>query len=677
MSGSQTGDKKRKVLSIFGFGGLGKTTLAMEVCRRLDTVFQRQAQVSVSQAFDGRKDLQGLLQRVLQQIAKPKASNEEGIKQEDLLGSVDKCSVDELAIKLKVLLTNKRYLIVIDDVWTTSAWSAIISKLPENNCHSRIIVTTRIESVAKACSDTSACGDYMYKIEPLKGEDPRRLFTSIAFGSMNASCPVGLEVAMGDILKKCGGLPLAIVSIGGLLANYNSSDGKDMWERISKSLGSHMESHPSLEGLSQIVAVSFNNLPYHLKGCMMYSSIFPEDYVVEKKRLLSRWIAEGLVMEKRGLTQMEVAEACFDDLVSRGMIIRSADIMSNLNNVSRESCQVHDILLEVLVSKCIEANFASLAGGPYAGMSYNRIRRLSVHGGQQGHKDGPASSSSKISAGLGLKNGNEEIDVRHVRSLSMFDLGEHKLLDQLGKFTLLRVLDLEDSKGVKDKHMGDICRMYLMRFLSLKGTDISFMPPEVGKLEHLQTLDVSETQLAGLPESVTNLHQLERLLFSHKSKWDRLWVAPTGLSKMKALREASRVVIKDNVGAAKEIGDLEQLLGLFVYLDDSSTQYEEVRRELAGSLCRTNSLRWLIVGEMSSNRDTLDYLFDLSTPPPLLRFLRFAGGFSKFPEWVGSLTHLVEFTISWGGLSGDQLFDVLYPASRRSHSSDVSMMALN
>ncbi|KAM3223705.1 hypothetical protein ACQJBY_057208 [Aegilops geniculata] len=41
--------KHRKVLSIYGFGGLGKTTLAKEVCRKIQRHFHCQAFVSISQ----------------------------------------------------------------------------------------------------------------------------------------------------------------------------------------------------------------------------------------------------------------------------------------------------------------------------------------------------------------------------------------------------------------------------------------------------------------------------------------------------------------------------------------------------------------------------------------------------------------------------------------------------
>lgn len=98
-----------KVFSIVGFGGLGKTTLAMEVCRKLESVFQRQAMVSVSQAFDASKDLQVLLKRIILQIIKPKKSNENSINEEQSTGDIDSMDVSTLFQKLEVSLTGMRY----------------------------------------------------------------------------------------------------------------------------------------------------------------------------------------------------------------------------------------------------------------------------------------------------------------------------------------------------------------------------------------------------------------------------------------------------------------------------------------------------------------------------------------------------------------------------------------
>nr|CAB3452014.1 unnamed protein product [Digitaria exilis] len=182
-------------------------------------------------------------------------------------------------------------------------------------------------------------------------------------------------------------------------------------------MGSEMVSHPTLEGMRHIVALSYNHLPHELKRCMMYLSIFPEVYEIDKDRLVSRWIAEGLVPEKRGCTLTEVAETYLDELVSRNMVVRRFDERFDEYVLLDELYRVHDVLLEVMVSKSLESNFVSLLGEQYAGVSYDdRIRRLSIQG----------SSSS-----LGIEHGME---VKHVRSLSMFQLQEgHKLLDNLDK----------------------------------------------------------------------------------------------------------------------------------------------------------------------------------------------------------------------------------------------------
>ncbi|XBI96618.1 hypothetical protein VPH35_032880 [Triticum aestivum] len=640
-----------KVLSIVGFGGLGKTTLAIEVCRKLEEEFPHQAQVSVSQAFGGTKDFEGLLKRVLLQIVKPKADNAQGMKIEEPLDSVDNKDEGALIRMLHELLKDKRYLIVVDDVWTAATWDAIRFKLPENENGSRVIVTTRIQTVAEACS---VDGDLIHQMKCLDFDESKKLFLSRAFGSEDATLHDDLRSEMNKILKKCGGLPMAIISIANLLASYKSSESKDMWERVCKSIGSQMENNPTLEGMRQIVTLSYNHLHYYLKGCMMYLSIFPEDYVIVKKRLLKRWIAEGLVAEIRGLTLMETAEAYYDELVSRNMIGRADDIVTWWDGTV-ETCRVHDIVLEVMVSKSLEANFVSLIGGPYEGMSYGSMRRLSIHGGKEvAPVDSP---SNKIAASHGKKNAIEGMDMEHVRSLSMFGPEDQKkVLDRLCKFTLLRVLDLEDCMAIENKHLRDVCRMYLLRLLNLKGTSISHMPPEVGDLENLETLDVRGTQLEDLPETVTKLEKLEHLQINKKADiYFSCWKARKGLGRMKALRTLNVVVFDSDADAAEELGELQQLGELRMKVE-TDPLHLDVRQKLAKSLSKIYSLRWLNVTDRVRDGQYLDFIHDINPPPRLLRYLRIGSGISKLPEWIRSLNYLTELFLSWTYLDGDKLF---------------------
>ncbi|CAO1949068.1 unnamed protein product [Urochloa humidicola] len=414
-------------------------------------------------------------------------------------------------------------------------------------------------------------------------------------------------------------------------------------------MGSEMVAHPTLEGMRHIVALSYNHLPHELKGCVMYLSIFPEDYVIDKNRLLSRWIAEGLVPEKRGWTPMEVAESYLDELVSRNIVIPRFGFDGKV-----ESCQVHDVLLEVMVSKSLDSNFVSLLGEQYEGKSYDRIRRLSIQ----------AAATDSCSHGI-TKHSMD--DVQHVRSLSVFNLPEeHRLLDNLDKFVLLRVLDLEDCKGLTNKHVLCACRLYLLRFLSLKKTDVDEVPPEVRRLQHLQVLNLQGTKIAepkdnkyycGLSDGVTNLQKLERLQFSGSQYMHHKWALPKGIEKMKALREVGIVRLDNDVEIARGLGELEHLEDIWICIAKNVS--DDVVQEFARSLCKMQSLRRFFVSD-DGWEDMLKFLHELKTPPRLLRHMRIGGVVGPtLPAWIGQLTHLVEFRMSWARLKGDELFGVL------------------
>ncbi|XBH66178.1 hypothetical protein VPH35_119629 [Triticum aestivum] len=530
-----------EVFSIVGFGGLGKTTLAMELCRHLDADFSRQARISVSRAFHAQKDMKELLVRLLKQILKKKPFDEQ----------IHRMDVEELSRQIKELLE-----------------------------HTRV------------------------------------------FGSMDA-CPDGLESVMHEVLNKCGGLPLVIISIAGLLSSYVSAEAKEMWEVVSRSIGSQMERYPTMKETRQMITLCYDHLPRQLKACMiLYLSIFPEDYVTAKDRLLYRWIAEGLVPEILGLTMLEIAEAYLDELIRRNMIQ-----LEKFLRWRGVGCRVHDIILEVLVSKSKESNFVSLVGRQCRGMphGHDRVRHLSLHGYDHDEQHHGVS-------GIGT------MKVRYIRSLTTFmhySLSPSKLLDRIAEFKLLRVLDLEDCKALQDKHMRDVCGLYLLRFLSLRGTNVSKIPRKVGNLEHLEILDIKNTGIGMLlPQTVTELSKLERLRSNG-------WLLPEGLWKMNALREMENGVLKGgDIRVAKEIGELPHLVALSIRIE-SQHEHAEYLCVLASSLSKTDALQSLYLD------------------PSVLQCLSLNGKISQLPNWISSLTHLRKFQMGWTRLAGDQLFDDL------------------
>ncbi|RCV28793.1 LOW QUALITY PROTEIN: hypothetical protein SETIT_5G431600v2 [Setaria italica] len=237
-------------------------------------------------------------------------------KEEDFTKDIDTWDEKKFIEKLRELLQDKRYLIVIDDIWSASTWDTIKYAFPENNLSSRIIATTRIVDVAKSCCPHG--NDRIYEMEALSDLHSKRLFFKRIFGSED-SCPDVLKQASDKILKKCGGLPLAIISISSLLANRPAV--KDEWERVARSIGSALDKNQSLEGMNSILlSLSYNALPPNLKTCLLYLSIFPEDYVIDREILVRRWIAEGFVSEERGPSKQQVAENHFYELINKSMV---------------------------------------------------------------------------------------------------------------------------------------------------------------------------------------------------------------------------------------------------------------------------------------------------------------------------------------------------------------------
>lgn len=137
---------------------------------------------------------------------------------------ISEMSAEQLVKKLRHYLSKKSYLAVLDDVWSIEEWELLKCALPENNKGSRIIVTTPIADVADY---RSGAPRYVHTLQPLPNGEAWTLFCNKTFGSdmNNGTCPSELERTLQAILRICGGLPLAIVTIGGLLSNQEENLG--------------------------------------------------------------------------------------------------------------------------------------------------------------------------------------------------------------------------------------------------------------------------------------------------------------------------------------------------------------------------------------------------------------------------------------------------------------------
>nr|XP_023874665.1 disease resistance protein RPM1-like [Quercus suber] len=230
------------------------------------------------------------------------------------IDSADKIS---LISKAREYLQEKRYVVVFDDVWEIDFWGEIEHALPDNTKGPRILITTRKLDVANFCKKSSHVK--VHNLQPLLPNKAWELFCKRAFQfELGGHCPPMLQKLSHDILEKCEGLPLVVVAIGGLLSTKDKTLFE--WQKLHDSLGFELGINPHLAGVSKILSLSFEDLPYNLKSCFLYLGMYPEDDAIRCNSLIRQWIAEGFVKAKEGKTLEDVAREYLTELIHRSLV---------------------------------------------------------------------------------------------------------------------------------------------------------------------------------------------------------------------------------------------------------------------------------------------------------------------------------------------------------------------
>ncbi|XP_031282898.1 disease resistance protein RGA2-like [Pistacia vera] len=260
------------VISIFGLGGLGKTTLAQLVYNDQNIInhFKLRMWVCVCEDFN--------LKIIMEKIIKSATRKE-----------IEKLEIDQLQECLRKEINGKKYLLVLDDIWNENPgmWDKLKNLLVNGARGSKILVTTRSEQIAKI---TSKFSSYVYPLRDLDENKSWSLFLQIAFEHGIEPKDSKLVTFAREIVAKCGGVPLVIITIGHLLYGNNN---RDHWLHFRDNKMMSIIKNES--DILPILKLSYDHLPLHLKQCFIYCALFPKGYKIEKQKLIYLWMAQGFL----------------------------------------------------------------------------------------------------------------------------------------------------------------------------------------------------------------------------------------------------------------------------------------------------------------------------------------------------------------------------------------------
>ncbi|KAI5447903.1 hypothetical protein KIW84_015376, partial [Lathyrus oleraceus] len=531
------------------------------------------------------------------------------------------CNTNNLNIlhrDLKEKLTGKRFLIVLDDVWTEDddSWNSLLKPLQYGTMGSKILVTTRIEKVASMVQTIQP-----YSLHQLSEEDCWSVFANNACLSPDQNRD--LQKIGKEIVRKCKGLPLAAQSLGRLLRekrdirDWNSILNNNIWENKSKII-------PALR-------ISYHYLPPYLKRCFVYCSLFPKDHQFDKNELILLWMAEDLLhTSEHNKTLEEVGYGYFNDLASKSFFQHSRN----------EYFVMHDLVHDLATWLGGKFYFRTEVLGKDTKIG-TKTRHLSF-----------SKFSDPISTNFDIFDRLKCLrTILPIYSLHDPFNNEKAPCFNLSNLKYLRVWKFGNFEGIVNAFLNSIDELIHLRYLDLSSTSIKMLPESLCNLYNLQTLKLCNCYgLTRLPNDMQNLVNLR-----HLEIWGtNLKDMPREMSKLISLQHLDCFVVgTQEEKGIKELGTLLNLHGSLCIrkLENVTSGFEASQAKIMDKKYLDKlSFVWSedAKNHFTSSQSEMDILGKLQPSKNLKRLDIDGYRGTLFPEWVGhpSYQNLTEVSLS-------------------------------